>query len=1063
MAESIVRTLGNAYLNLIGEYQKAIECYEKGLEISTAIGDRSGIATNTRNLGNVYLDLEEYQKAIEYFEKGLEICTAIGDRSGIATNTGNLGTAYFKLGEYQKAIKYFEKDLETSTAIGDRSGIARNTGNLGTAYRLLREYQKAIEYLEKGLEICTAIGDRSGIATNTGNLGIAYLDLGEYQKAIEYFEKGLEISTAIGDRLGIATNTGNLGTAYFNLGEYQKAIEYFEKGLEISTAIGDRSRIATYTGNLGTAYGRLGEYQKTIEYFEKGLEISTAIGDRSGIATKTGNLGTAYFNLGEYQKAIEYIEKGLEISTAIGDLSGIARNTGNLGNAYKRLGEYQKAIEYFEKDLEISTAISDRSGIATSTGNLGDAYFDLGEYQKAIEYIEKGLEISTAIGDQSGIATNTGNLGAAYRRLGEYQKAIEYFEKGLEISTAIGDLSVIAANTGNLGNAYKSLGEYQKAIEYFEKALEISTAIGDRSVIATNTGNLGNAYKSLGEYQKAIEYFEKALEISTVIGDRSEIAIVSAGLGDAYLSLGKHEDALLNLIKSIRLFDRLFLRMVPDENKLAFAKQYFFAHRVSMTCFLSIECVGSALLVNDLGRGKELHFCIDKHKKIVDKEVVEYADATLNKIEARDEQTEIQEIQKIFDGGRNDTSILVFAFDLKTFLHIWVLNDEFIYKKSDTRLEILSLLIIELLRRKNVSVNRDSSIFKLDSVGSNNNQMILPLAMGYQKYTAKSAIENTTNNRNLTNREILQQLFMLLFYPVKDYVQGNKLIIVPDKHLFFAPFSSLVDEHGCYLSHSYSTQITPSLHTLKSSMQRPYDSGIGFALFVGNPTVGKVWLNEKVFIPDNLPSAAEEVECLSKHFDASPLIGPAAKKEAVLQLLSGASVIHIAAHGEPNRGEIMLAPNCPPAQLGLSFTKPESYLLTQGEITNKSLQARLVVLCCCHTGRGEISSEGVIGITRAFLAAGARSVLAALWPINDVATKVFMEKFYKELCNEISVCEALRRTMNDFQKHEQEEFRAIRTWAPFTIYGEDVKFQKGEIEKIREKSRKMFSDFVVLP
>ncbi len=893
-------------------------------------------------------------------------------------------------------------------------------------------------------------------------LGTAYFKLGEYQKAIEYFEKDLEISTAIGDRSGIATTTRNLGNVYLNLGEYQKAIEYFEKGLEMSTAIGDRSGIARNTGNLGTAYRRLGEYQKAIEYLEKGLEICTAIGDRSGIATNTGNLGIAYLDLGEYQKAIEYIEKGLEISTAIGDRSGIARNTGNLGNAYKRLGEYQKAIEYIEKGLEISTAIGDRSGIATSTGNLGDAYFDLGEYQKAIEYIEKGLEISTAIGDQSGIATNTGNLGAAYRRLGEYQKAIEYFEKGLEISTAIGDRSGIATNTGNLGNAYKSLGEYQKAIEYFEKALEISTAIGDRSVIATNTGNLGNAYKSLGEYQKAIEYFEKALEISTAIGDQSGIAIVSAGLGDAYLSLGKHEDALLNLIKSIRLFDKLFLRMVPDENKLAFAKQYLLAHRVLMTCFLSIGCIGSALLVNDLGRGKELHFCIDKHKKIVDEEEVEYADATLNRIDARDEQIEIQEIKKILVGGRNDTSILVFAFDLKNFLHIWVLNDECIYKKSDTRLESL-LLIIELLGRKNVSVNRDSSFFKLDSVGSNNNQMILPLAMGYQKYTAKSAIENATNNSNLTNREILQQLFMLLFHPVKDYVQGNKLIIVPDEHLFFAPFSSLVDENGCSLSQSYSTQITPSLHTLKSSMQRSCDSDIGFALFVGNPTVGKVWLNEEVLTPIDLPSATEEVKCLSKLFDARPLLGPAAKKVAVLQLLSEASIIHIAAHGEPNRGEIMLAPNSPPGQLGLSFTKPESYLLTQRDITNKSLQARLVVLCCCHTGRGEISSEGVIGITRAFLAAGARSVLAALWPINDEATKVFMEKFYKELCNEISVCEALRRTMNDFQRHEQEEFRAIRIWAPFTIYGEDVKFQKDEIEKIREKSRKMFSDFVVLP
>ncbi len=739
----------------------------------------------------------------------------------------------------------------------------------------------------------------------------------------------------------------------------------------------------------------------------------------------------------------------------IGNQLEIAKNV-SIGNSCSSLGEYQEAIEFFEKGLEISTATGHRLGVACINGNLGDAYLGLAEYPKAIKYYEKGLEISTAIRDRSGIASHNGNLGTVYRSLGDYQKAIEYYINALEISTAIGDLSTIASNSDNLGDAYLSLGEYQKAIEYYEKGLEISTAIGDWSGIALKTSDLGSAYRLSGEYEKAVEYCKKGLEISTAIGEQLSIATISAALGNAYRSLGEQENALLNLMKSIRQFDRLFLHMVPDENKLAFRKQYFFAHMSSMTCFLSLKRIASALLVIDLGRGKQLHFCVNKHKKIVDEEIVGYADSTLNRIEARDEQIEIQEIQNVLDGGRNDTSILVFMFDLENFLHIWVLNDECNYKKSDTGLKTL-LLIIELLGRKNVSVNRDSSFFKLDSVASNNNQMILFLAKQYQKYAARSPIKNTTNNSNLTNREILQQLFMLLFYRVKDYVQGNKLIIVPDKHLFFAPFSSLVDENGRYLSHSYSTQITPSLHTLKSSMQRSYDSDIGFALFVGNPTVGKVLLNEEVFAPDDLPSAAEEVKFLSKLFNAHPLIGPAAKKEAVLQLLSGASIIHIAAHGEPKRGEIMLAPNCAPEQIGLSVTKPESYLLTQRDITNKSLQARLVVLSCCHTGQREISSEGVIGITRAFLAAGARSVLAALWPINDNATKVFMKKFYKELCKEISVCEALRRTMNVFQKHEKEEFRAIRIWAPFTIYGEDVKFRKDEVEKIKKKSRKNFS------
>ena len=158
------------------------------------------------------------------------------------------------------------------------------------------------------------------------------------------------------------------------------------------------------------------------------------------------------------------------------------------------------------------------------------------------------------------------------------------------------------------------------------------------------------------------------------------------------------------------------------------------------------------------------------------------------------------------------------------------------------------------------------------------------------------------------------------------------------------------------------------------------------------------------------------------------------------------------------RGEIILAPNSSYDQ-----RNPESFLLTQENITSISVEARLVVLCCCYTGKGKVSSEGVIGITRSFLAAGARSVLSTLWPINDVATIELMKKFYHELLEETPVCESLRRAQNFFQEHENSLYQSTKIWAPFTIYGEDVKFEKQEIEEIREKSRKFFTDFVVLP
>ena len=178
--------------------------------------------------------------------------------------------------------------------------------------------------------------------------------------------------------------------------------------------------------------------------------------------------------------------------------------------------------------------------------------------------------------------------------------------------------------------------------------------------------------------------------------------------------------------------------------------------------------------------------------------------------------------------------------------------------------------------------------------------------MSNEEFTSKHSVHS---NKSLDDREILQHLFQLIVDPVKDLITGNHLIIVPHISLFFVPFSSLIDEHGRYLSESYSIQITPSLHSLKVSMEKPHDPNLGIAFFVGNPTVGRVSFDGDTFRPSDLPSAAEEVESLSTLFQAKPLIGCDAQKQVVLELLDKASIIHIAAHGEPKGGKIMLAPN----------------------------------------------------------------------------------------------------------------------------------------------------------
>ena len=581
--------------------------------------------------------------------------------------------------------------------------------------------------------------------------------------------------------------------------------------MEINTAIGDKSGLASDNGDLGNAFRNLGEYKKAIGFYEKGLEYSIAIGDKSEIAGNNENLGNAYFSLGEYGRAIKYYEKGLEINTAVGHKSGIASNNGNLGNAYRCLGEYKKAIEYCEKGLEISTAVRDKSKIASINGNLGSAYLSLREYIKAIEYCEKGLEISISIGHTSAIANNYGNLGSAYCSLGEYVKAIEYYKKGLEISTAIGDKTGIASLNVNLANAYLSSGEYVKAIEYQEKGLEITTAIEDKSGIASSNGNLGSTYLFLGEYRKAIEYYEKGLEISTSIGDTSKIASFNGNLGIAHSRIGEHRVALSYLGESIKLFDRIFIEMVPDQSKLFYAEEYIRFHVVAMECLLAIENPKHALLVIDYGRAKELHFLLLKQWKCFKKDMLEYAGSVWDRIEAEEEEGELKELESILENESYYTTVLFYAFDFQRILNVWILNKNLIHKKLDANFDFLISMIIGFLQKVNVSLGRDCSFFNLDERSNfvNENE-IFHSQMPNKKPTPKCTANALPNS---SNPMTLHKIFQLIFDPVKDLIVGRKLIVVPDGPLFFVPFSSLIDENECFISHNMSVQITPSLHT----------------------------------------------------------------------------------------------------------------------------------------------------------------------------------------------------------------------------------------------------------
>ena len=261
-----------------------------------------------------------------------------------------------------------------------------------------------------------------------------------------------------------------------------------------------------------------------------------------------------------------------------------------------------------------------------------------------------------------------------------------------------------------------------------------------------------------------------------------------------------------------------------------------------------------------------------------------------------------------------------------------------------------------------------------------------------------------------------------------------EILIVPESCMYQVPFAAISDDGGTYLVDTFRIRVVPSLTTLKliRDSSPDYHSQRG-ALIVGDPKVGEVLLKGKRRIITSLPCARKEAEMIGRLLGVTPLTGDRATKEVVLGAINSASLIHFAAHGDAERGEIALSPNCPTDFI----PQDENFLLTMADISQVRLRAKLVVLSCCHSARGKIKAEGIIGIARAFLGSGARSVLAARWAIEDTATEEFMRCFYQNLFRGKSASESLHEARKWLRKNG---FEKVSQWAPYMLIGDNVTF-----------------------
>ena len=979
----------------------------KLLKIPEVMEDRTTEGRLYHGLGLAYQGVGDVQKPIYYHERSLEITKEMGNRAGEGEAYGFLGNDYQRVGDFKKAIHYHGRQLEIAQEVANRAEEANAYRNLGIDYFSLGDFQKAINCHERHLEIAKEAGDTAEEAEANLNLGIDYHGLANFKKAIHYHELCLKFAREVGDRNKEGAAYGNLGNDYAGLGDLKKSLRYHQLCLEIAKETGDWASEGVAYSGLGRDYESLGDFKKAINYHELHLSSAKELGDRFAEGITYGNLGNNYLRLGEFKKAIYYHELQLNLIKEVGDKLGLGDAYCNLGNDYYSLGNFKKAIHYHELHVEIAKEVGNRWSVASACCNLGIVYQSLGDVKKAIQFHELHLQFSKKIGNKAAEGDAYGNLGNCYQNLGDFKKAIQYHELDLKFTKQVGNVAGEGITYCNLGNDYRGLGNLEKALHYHELYLEITKKVGDRAGEGNAYGNLGGVYLVLEDHEKAKECLEIGVKIAQDVRDRVGEGERYSTLGETFESLGFLSEAVNCYKSSIRTLNGVRAELqFKDDWKISLRSVYQRMYTRLWRALLKQDKNVEALVAAEQGRAQALKDLMEfKYGfETSDSGSQTVAETTYNTLSSLPSNTVFVALE--------DQNII-----------FWIIQAE-----KDVK-----------LRRHEISdfgYFLMTTFFEVGCVGDGVNCEDRSLDKLRDEGPAdKSSDPTQPHSFHGSQPNPLKTLYELIISPIEDLIHGDELIIVPEGPLWLAPFAAFLNSDSNYLSESYRIRVIPSLTTLRliAESSEDYHCKTG-ALLVGDP-----WVQEVTsFKLPELPCAREEVEMIGHIVGTSPLTGTKATKDEVLKRLSSVALVHIAAHGSMKTGEIALAPN---SSRTSNEPDEQDFLLTMKDVLGVNLRARLVVLSCCHSGRGDIKSEGVVGIARAFLGAGARSVLVSLWAIDDDATLEFMKVFYQHLAKGSLASEALKHAMKSLR--ESTQFGAVKHWAPFVLIGDDVTLECG--------------------
>ncbi len=770
---------------------------------------------------------------------------------------------------------------------------------------------------------------------------------------------------------------------------------------------------------IGSTYNQNGRYSDAIRSLEKALNIANIhFGDKSHHTSAVlSELGHAYLYAGLFDKAVSSLEKSLVIQQheSPPDQHGIARNCMALGSHRKTLRKYDEALAYFKQALDIWMKIyGDTHGnIAYCYTEISQVYILLNDHAKALDYLLRADEIMKKNGDDQhpdyGYVCN--DLGKAYFAEGNYPEAIRWQQKSLALfrSASKTENTLIATVLLYLGRAQLANGEYRAAIESFQADKNILTNLfaSDYPGLYYTDAAIANAYRKWYWVKGADSLLEKS---------RAHYRLAEKGIGRAIREEASSDAQKKVLAEAIPVFEKAIglelLFYKKNQNPAALE-----------TAWQLSEAMHGFLLLATTQEAQARNFAGIPHTELSRDSMLRVEITALEKKRKRLLETGIQltnslvlaQNEQIFEKKKSHEQLRISFeknypdyFRLKYDLRSSSLAEtEQMLSTQQTLLEYFtgdSSIFVFVVQNKGSRVLEMPRDFPL-------NDWIQHFRGGISGYHAAS--KKTQGLYEETVRQFAgtaQQLYQKLLAPIAESLT-SEIIVVPGDGFANLPFEALLSDTPKDLSNFNTYPFLLRKHTIQYAYsatmlhqmverqhpQPPKGDLMAFAPFYEEDTARLAMLLQRGEVTwmgfSPLPFSGEEVFRAKKRWaHTSELrIGKDATKQAFQELAARYKILHLATHGKANHraGEFSF----------LAFASKdeniENGLLSVGELYNLRLNADLVILSACETGIGEQQrGEGVLSLARAFAFAGAKSIVASLWSVNDKSTMQIMDHFY---------------------------------------------------------------------